>query len=141
MGTRNGKTEAIAAFVRAKPGCTRAQILARFAMDVRNALPTYCTKAGMIHAAGPRGSQRYYPTAAQAAQAHARVVVDALARRALQRRRQDIRQNLRRRAARHAAGGRVRNAAPGGARLFVHLDPGVTIAPDVRITIAPRRWA
>lgn len=131
-------SQRIAAYVAAHPGCTRAQLVAGCGItNPDDAMPTYCRNAGLIFAAGPRRSTRYYPDAEQAYKAHAGLVADA------ERRRVEARQRaqLRERAARHAAGGRVVNNRPG--KHSIELAPGVKLAPDVRITIAPpmrERW-
>lgn len=143
MTTRNGKTALIVAYVASNPGCNRAQLLAGCrATDPHWAMPTYCTKIGAIHAAGPRSSRQYYPTAEQATAEHQRIVAAVMQRRADKRRAAWIQANARRRARRHASGSRPTNTRPG--QHAVMLDPGVTFAPDVRITIAPpmrERWA
>lgn len=144
MTTKTGMSQRIAAYVAAHPGCTRAQLLAGIgSTDKRDAMPTYCRNAGLIFAAGPRGSTRYYPDAEQAYKAHPGLVADAERRRNEAKRRAYVRDNLRERAARHAAGGRVVNSRPDAAHR-IELAPGVKLAPDVRITIAPAprdRWA
>jgi hypothetical protein len=141
--THNGKAGKIVAYVQAHPGCTRAQLLADCgAPDEHWAMPTYCSRVGLIHPAGPRGSLRYYPTAEQAAAEHPRIVAAVKQRRAEKRRAAWIQENARRRAKRHANGSRPTNTRPG--RHAVMLDPGARFAPDVRVVIAPPmrgRWA
>lgn len=143
MPVRNNASARIVAYVAAHPGCTRAELMAGVGVSDKHwAMPTYCCKAGLIHAAGPRGSTRYYPSAEMAAAAHDRIVAMVRQRRRETVRRNQIVGNLRRRMAHHAAGGRRIDTRPG--RHFIALDPGVTLAPDVRITIAPpprSRWS
>jgi hypothetical protein len=143
MTTRNGTAARIVAYVAAHPGCTRAKLLSGCGItEIRSAMPTYCCKAGLIHAAGPRGSQRYYPCAAQAAEAHANIVASVQAHTLAKKRMNWVRDNLRKRAQRHSNGGRARNTRPG--QHVVRLDPGTRLSPDVRIVIAPPmkgRWA
>lgn len=143
MSRKNGMSDRVVAYVAAHPGCTRAELLAGLGVtDLRWAIPTYCAKEGMIHPAGPRGSTRYYPSEAQAAAAHERLVALAAQRRMAKRRAAWVQDNARKRARRHAAGGRAINTCPG--RHSIKLDAGVTLAQDVRITIAPPmrdRWA
>lgn len=142
MTTRTGMAAKIIAYVAARPGCTRAQLLAGVgSTDKRDAMPTYCRNAKMIFAAGPRGRTRFYPTAELASAAHAGLVAHAARARDAVKTRAWANRNLRQRAARHAAGGRCLNTKPG--RHTIDLAPGVTLAPDVRITIAPPmrdRW-
>lgn len=138
MSAHNGTAQRIVAFVTAHPGCTRAEMLAGCGIeDIRDAMPTYCTRAGLIHSAGPRGSQRYFATAEMAQSRHSAICRAVQEQREAKRRACHRLDNLRRRAARHAAGGRVFASRFG-------LPPGVKLAPDVRITIAkpiPDRWA
>lgn len=142
MGVRNGASKRVAAYVAAHPGCTRADILRACGGDLHWAMPTYCARTGMIYAAGPRSSRRYYPSAELAAEADARIRAE-VAERARRRRYRASRQgNLKRRAQRLAAGGRAKNTR--GAQQVIVLRPGETLAPDVRITIAPpprSRWS
>jgi hypothetical protein len=143
MTARTGMTQRIAAYVAAYPGCTRAELIAGCGIAEANShLPSYCARHGMIHASGRRGTQRYYATAELAAANHRRHVAEAEERERLRRMRDHKLRNLRLRAKRQAAGQRLVNTRPG--RHLVQLDPGVTLAPDVRITIAPPprdRWA
>lgn len=139
---KNGKAAVIVAYVAAHPGITRLRLRAALGIAPNNGLLGYCVKAGMIHGAGARSTYRLYPTAQQAAEAHARLVAQAVARRAAQKRAAWLRSNLRKRAARQAAGGRSFPTKPG--RHGLVLEPGVTLAADVRVTIAPpmrERWA
>ena len=142
MTHRTGMAERIAAYVAAHPGCTRAEMLAGCGMrKLNDAMPAYCQRKGRIFAAGPRGSYRYFPSAEQAAAAHAAIVAEVKARRQAKKQFYWTLDNLRKRAKRHAQGGRNRNTRPGLHK--VHLEPGVRLAPDVRITIAPpmrSRW-
>jgi hypothetical protein len=132
MPIHNGRTKQIAACVAKHPGSTRREILDALGMALDSGMVTYCVSAGIIFSAGPVRSQRYYPTAEQAA------AVDAMLRaqaRALseQRRADDSRNaNLRRRARRLSAGGKMVNSRP---RDGVKLDPGVTVSTDARLTI------
>lgn len=133
----------IVGFVRDNPGCTRAQILAAIGTDdERNALPSYCRRMGLIFVAGPRGSQRYYATAEQAASADAGIRAHVAAERQRKRRQAQVIDNLRERARRIAAGSKPVNTRPG--RMAIELPAGATLHPQVRITIAPPmrdRWA
>lgn len=143
MTTRNGTAARIVAYVAAHPGCTRAELLQGCGISQANdAMPAYCRKVGLIHPAGPRGSQRYYPTAEQAAAVHQQLVA-LVAQKRLRKKQTAWRiDNVRRRAKRHAEGGRKRDTRP-GQHSFV-LAPGVKLAKDVRVTIAPPmrdRWA
>lgn len=144
MTATTGMSKRIVAYVAAHPGCTRAQLVAGCGItNPDDAMPTYCRTVGLIFAAGPRGSTRYYPDAEQAYKAHPGLVADAARRREEVKRRAYVRDNLRERAARHAAGGKVVNSRP-DAKHRIELAQGVTLAPDVRITIAPPmrdRWA
>lgn len=130
-------------FVSQQPGCTRAEILAAIGSnDQSNALPTYCQRQGMIFAAGPRGWQRYYPTAEQAKGADAAIRAEVAAERRRKIRQTQLADNLRKRARRLAAGSKPRNTRPG--RMAIELPEGATLHPQVRITIAPPmpdRWA
>ena len=142
MTARNGTAERIAAHVAEHPGCTRADLLAALGLDLHDAMPTYCAKAGMIFAAGPRGSQRYFPTAELAKARHGAIVAEVAARREAKKRDNWRKDNLRKRAQRHASGSRSRNTRPGNHAY--HLPPGVKLAPGVKVTIAPPmrdRWA
>jgi hypothetical protein len=136
---RNGAAERIVAYVAAHPGCTRAELMAGCGVaDPRWSMPTYCCKAGLIHVAGPRSWQRYYPTAEQAQSKHAKLCADADARRKAKASADDVLQNLRRLMLRRQAGCRTI-----ACEHRIKLAPGVTLAPDVRITIAPPmrdRW-
>lgn len=119
-------TASIVAYVAAHPGCKRRDILAACNLDADHALPTYALRTGRIHAAGHRGSRRYYPTAEQAAAAHDAVVCESNAREQ-QRKQKHWHLNNRRRK-----------------MLRAMARDGLTLAPDVRITIAPpmrERWA
>lgn len=140
MTIRNGTAKRIVAFVTRNPGCTRAQMLAACGIsELNDAMPAYCRKQGMIHPAGPRGSQRYYPTAQQAAAAHERICSETKARREAKIRASHVAQNLRRMMLRRAAGARTI-----ASEHRVKLDPGVTLSPNLKITIAapPKdRWA
>lgn len=140
---QNGALRRIVDYVQAHPGCLRRDILKALGCDdPHNAMPTYCVKVGAIFAAGPRGSTRYYPTAQQAAEADALVRALVKQVRSEKRRAAWAADNLRKRAQRCASGQRMRNTRPGQMR--VQLDPGVTLHPDVRITIAPPmrdRWS
>lgn len=135
----NGTSARIVAYVAAHPGCTRANLLAGCGItDSACSLPTYCCKAGLIHVAGPRSWQRYYPTAEQAQSKHAKLCADADARRKAKASADDVLQNLRRLMLRRQAGCRTI-----ACEHRIKLAPGVTLAPDVRITIAPPmrdRW-
>ena len=140
---KNGAMERIVAFVRLHPGCTRREILAHLGSDdPHNGMPTYCVNVGLIFKAGPRGSSRFYPTKDQADAADAKVRDEVERRkrhRVMQRHALD---NLRKRARRAEDGQRMRNTRPG--QMIVQLEPGVTLARDVKITIAPpirERWA
>lgn len=142
MTVRNGTAQRITAFVAEHPGCSRAEILVGCGIKELNShLPSYCARHGMIHAAGRRGTQSYYATAELAAANHQRLVAAAELREKLRHQKHHKLRNLRRRA-RNQAEGRSVNTRPNSQ--VVRLDPGVTIAPDVRITIAPpmrERWA
>jgi len=151
--SKTGDTERIRAYVAEHPGCTRADIIAGCGLvGLNNAMPSYCRKEGLIHASGPRGSQRYYPTAAEAAAAHAWIVADADARR-LETQRRSWKVNHERAKARRAerrsevvarisaeaarrreVKERARKALAGEA--FVPRDVRITIAPPLR-----DRWA
>ena len=143
MTARNGASAQIAAFVAAHPGCTREHLLAGLGIDDEHwAMPTYCAKVGLIFAAGPRGSRRYFPTADMAQARHQAIVDAVLERRQAKKRAAWKRDNLRKRAQRHASGSRAIDTRPG--HHGYALGPGVKLAPDVRITIAPPmrdRWA
>lgn len=143
MTTRNGASARIVAFVAEHPGCSRDRLLAGLGVEDEHwAMPTYCVKAGLIFAAGPRGSQQFFPTAEMARARHAAIVDAALQRRQAKKRAAWKRDNLRKRAQRHASGSRAIDTRPG--HHGYALGPGVKLAPDVRITIAPPmrdRWA
>lgn len=143
MTARNGVAQRIVAYVAAHPGCTRSELLAGVGItDLRDAMPTYCRKAGLIHAAGPRSSTRYYPTAEQAKACHDALVRLTAERRLAKKRAAWRKDNLRKRAQRHANGSRPINTRPGSHAYT--LPPGVKLAPDARITVAPPmrdRWA
>ena len=139
MTSRNGTAARIVAYVAAHPGCTRAEILAGCGIRRDNdAMPAYCRKAGLIHPAGPRGSQRYYPTAQQAQAKHARICAEVAARRQAMVRAAHVAQNLRRMAMRREAGCRTI-----ASEHRIKLPPGATLAANLKITIAPPmrdRW-
>lgn len=143
MGVRNGASKRVAAYVAAHPGCTRADILRACGGDQRWAMPSYAARVGLIFRAGPRSSQRYYPSAELAAAADARIRAEVAARARLSRHRANRQGNLKRRAQRLAAGGKPTNTRR--AQQIIVLRPGETLAPDVRITIAPpaprSRWS
>lgn len=140
MTIRNGTAKRIVAFVTRNPGCTRAQMLAACGIsELNDAMPAYCRKQGLIHPAGPRGSQRYYPTAEQAQAAHKSIVAAVKAHREAKIKVGRIKQNLLRMAKRRANGARTIASSH-----RIKLDPGVTLHPEVKITIAapPKdRWA
>lgn len=140
MPAHIGMTGKIEAYVAQHPGCLRSELLAALGLDKRNALPTYCVRIGAIFLAGPRGSQRYYPTLDEAHQADATIRAEVKARRKRLRSESHRKLNLRRRARRLAAGGKVVNTRPGQC---LQLDAGTTISPDVPMKIArkvPARW-
>jgi hypothetical protein len=143
MSVRNNAAERIAAFVAAHPGCTRAELLAGLGVtDPHWAMPTYCVRSGRIHRAGPRSSTRYYASAEAAAAAHAAIVKATAQRRQAKKREQWRKDNLRKRAQRHANGSRPTDTRPG--HHVYSLPPGAKLAPDARITVAPPlrdRWA
>lgn len=133
----------IVGYVRSNPGCRRSDILAAIGTDdERNALPSYCRRMGLIFAAGPRGSQRYYPTVEQAVGADASIRAQVKAERERKRRQANAVDNLRKRARRIAAGAKPVNTRPG--RMGIELPPGATLHPNVRLTIAQPmrdRWS
>lgn len=138
---RNGNARRIVAYVAAHPGCSWADIIEACGISDDGSLPNYCRRHGMIHASGRRGSQRYYATAEQAAANHARHVAEADERKRIRIQKHHKLRNLRLRARRQAEGRSV-NTRPDSQ--IVRLDPGVTLSPNVRITIAPPmrdRWA
>lgn len=127
--------ENIVSFVRDNPGCTRADLLAGVRInDMRNALPSYCRKVGLIFTAGPRGSQRYYPSADAAAAADAAIRAEVIERKARTRRDAQLRDNLRERAQRLAAGAKPVNTRPG--RMGVVLDADAKLQDGAKITRA-----
>ena len=140
MPAKRGRTAQIVAYVTAHPGCMRADLLAAVGLDVHNAMPTYCLHTGLIFKAGPRCSQRYYPTAQLAMDADALVRAEVKAQRARLKAEAHRKANLRRRARRHAAGGKVVNSRPGQC---VEINVGAMLSCDVRLTPAkptPSRW-
>jgi hypothetical protein len=142
MTAKTGKSAAIVAHVAAHPGITRLRLHADLGMRSNNGLLRYCVRQGLVHGAGSRSTYRLYPTAEQAAAAHDQLVAQAAARRKARRRADDLRSLLRKRLQRQAAGGRSYPTKPG--RHGVVIEPGVQLAPDVRVTIAPPmrdRWA
>jgi hypothetical protein len=140
MSAKNGKSARIVAYVAKHPGCTRDNLRDALDVAVNNGLMAYCLNAGLVHAAGPVRWERYYPTAEQAAAAHAAIVAKAAAQRLAKQQAAWRESNLRKMAKRRAQGARAINTHP---RTLV-LAPGVTISPDVRVTIAPPmrdRWS
>lgn len=140
MPRKNGAAAFLVEFVEQHPGCTRGEILAGLGLGADDAMPSYCMRHGLIFAAGKRRLQRYYATAELAADAQAAV----LAQIELDRRQKVAMHsrtgNLRKRARRLAAGGKMINTRPGKG---VALDPGVKLKPDARMVIAPQlpgRW-
>lgn len=139
MTTKTGISRRIAAYVAAHPGCMRRELMAALGVtDPSWSMPTYCAKAGLIHAAGPRCSLRYYPSAHQAQSADAAIRAEVSRRRAHRVLKNGLLDNLRRRIARRDRGSRQ---LPTMHR--IQLPPDAVLAPDVRITIAPAlrgRW-
>ena len=138
----NGKSAAIVRFVAAHPGCTRAEILAGLGISGCASLLTQCADLGKIHRAGPRHGARYYPTRAEAEAVHDGMVREAARRRKEREKRHAREYAVRKRVARILAGKMPRESASG--RMLFAMPQGVTLAPDVRITIAkpmPDRWA
>lgn len=133
MPAKCGRAVAIAAYVAAHPGCLRADLLAAFGLDKHDAMPTYCTRIGTIFPAGPRCSQRYYPTRELADAADAELRAEAKLRRKLVAQEHHRRQNLKRRAKRAASGKRVLNTRPGAC---VPLSEGTQFADDVRLVLS-----
>ena len=140
MGMKTGATARIVAFVAANPGCTRAQIVSACNLAAPAAIVTNCWNDGRIHRAGPRGASRFFADATQAAAAHAAMMRKHAAEQQARQVRHSRSHAVKRRLARLAAGGNSCNRA---GSLF-SVPEGVTLAPDVRITIAPpfvdRRW-
>lgn len=149
MTARNGSSAQIVAFVAARPGCTREELLAGLGIgDEHWAMPTYCTKSGLIFAAGPRGSRRYFPTAEMAAARHQAIVDAVLERRQAKKRAAWLRDNAKKMAARKQRRPevvqtiRARNEARRRARAALPKD--ARIPNSVKVTIAPPprdRWA
>lgn len=136
MPKHSGVAARIADYVAQHPGCLRRDLLAALGLKPGDAMPTYCASRGLIFCAGQRGTQRYYPTAAEAWAADETVRLEAE-----QQRRQKVvdghrRQNLRRRARRAAAGQRLRTTRPGQC---IELSPGVQLLPDVRLVVAKKK--
>jgi hypothetical protein len=129
------KCSVIVEFVKRNPGCTRAELLRGIgSADEHDALPAYCRRAGLLFVAGPRGSQRYYPDAQSAQDADALVKAQVEARKAAARRKDNLNRLAKLRAQRAAEGRKSVNTRP--KQSLVHLEPGVALHPDVKVTRA-----
>jgi hypothetical protein len=149
MTTRNGTAARIVAYVAAHTGCTRAELLQGCGIaDYRDAMPTYCAKAGLIFPAGPRGSQRYFPHA-EMAQARHQAIVDAVAEQRERKKRVGwLRDNARkaklRQEKRAEVLGNIRARAEARRRARALLPKDVRIPVGVKVVVAPPmrdRWA
>lgn len=129
------KCHAIVAYVQKHPGCTRRQMLAGIGSDDESdALPAYCRRHGMLFVAGPRGSQRYYPTAELAEAADGAIRAAVIETRRQKRSLNTVAGNLRKRALRIADGAKPMNTRPG--QMAVVLAPDAALHPGVKITRA-----
>lgn len=127
-------------FVTANPGANNAAV--REACRCDRAALTRALHAGLVHAAGPDGSKRYYPTAELAAAAEAFVTAEAGRRRIDVARRAHAAENERRKAARKAAGCRPGTPRPRaidahGRQVFSVGGVRYTVAPPMRDRFAP----
>lgn len=148
MTTRNGTAARIVAYVAAHPGCTRAELLVGCEIaDYRDAMPTYCAKAGMIFPAGPRGWTRYFPWAEMAKARHQAIVEFAREQRERKKRQGWLRDNARkaklRQAKRPAVLGNIKARAEARRRARAMLPKDVLIPVGVKVVVAPmpERWA
>lgn len=149
MTTRNGTAARIVAYVAEHPGCTRAELLQGCGIaDYRDAMPTYCAKAGMIFPAGPRGSQRYFPTAEMAQARHQTIVEFVVDRRERKKRLNWLRDNARKMAVRRIKRpevlGNIKARAEARARARALLPKDVAMPVGLKVTVAPPmrdRWA
>lgn len=133
MPAHSGRARQIEAYVAKHPGCERRELLTALGLGMHDAMPSYACSIGLIFAAGPRCSQRYYPTLEQAHEADALIRAETKLRRQTLKAEAHKRANQRRRARRHAAGGKVVNSRPGAC---VHIEAGVILSTDVRMTPA-----
>lgn len=133
-GGRNGRVAAIVAFVAAHPGCTAPQIEAHVGIGPRNGLLAYCISKGRVFQSGRRRFFHYYATAelARANDAKHRAEVEKSI--AETRARVARKDQIRRRAKRHATGAKPVPTRPRDG--IVRLDPEVRIAGNVKVTIA-----
>ena len=140
MTVATGMSARIVAYVRINPGCERMEMARALGIsDPRWSLPTYCRKAGLIFAAGPRSWTRYFPTEQEAKAAHPVICKQAEAQRQAKVREQAVLGNLRK-LMKRAESGRISHPS----KHRIKLEPGVTLHPKVKITIATppkERWA
>jgi hypothetical protein len=136
MPAHNGVAKQIAEYVAEHPGCTRADMLAALGRDMSDAMPTYARHAGLIFAAGPRCSQRYYQTQQQAQEADQGLREDAKRQRKEKVAEQHRKCNLRRRARRQANGARLINSRPGAC---VPIDADVVLRRDGGDAVTAKR--
>lgn len=140
MPSKTGRSQAIRAWVAAHPGVTYAEIGKQFGFDAQNGLMSYMLKVGQLFGVGPHHRKRYFATAAEADAARdevARAIERDRIASAERQARLSRAGTIRRRAKRHQSG-IVRHVRGRTAGLCeVRLDKGVTLCPDVRVTIAP----
>lgn len=149
-------TNQIALYVAAHPGLTHRELCDAFSFPPNSGHVTYARVTGRIHAAGPRGWTRYYPTAESAEAADRRVRDEADAHKRARMAEASAERNRRRKAAR-ALLGRSRNTRPNDAvegrpkkRQFTADGVKVTLAAPVQEArtpatqaadqLAPRSW-
>lgn len=112
MASHNGGLARIQRIVQDRPGLRLAELALAADVPPSSGLMAYARKVGLVHVAGPRGFQRYYPTVEMAAENDAAVHEEAKQSRLEVKRRAWRDSALRRKAATKAAG-RSKNTRPG----------------------------
>lgn len=131
---RNGRTEAVVAYVRAHPGCTAPTIEAALGIKCNSGLLSYCLSTGRIFRCGRRRWFAFYATEEEASRNAPRHEAEIARHLAEVKAARDQRAQLRKRGRRHASGARPRNTRP--VEQVVHVAPEVRLAGDVKITVA-----
>lgn len=134
MPEKNGGLMRIRRVIHDQPGLRLSELAVAADVPPSSGLMAYARKIGLVHVAGPRGFQRYYPTVEMAADADTAVHEEAKQARIDARRRNWRESSLRRKAATKAAG-RSKNTRPGQevkGQAF-----GTFTVRGQRITIAP----
>ncbi len=111
MPSHNGGLARIQRIVHDRPGLRLGELAAAAGVPPSSGLMAYARRIGLVHVAGPRGFQRYYPTVDMAAENDAAVHEEAKRSRLEVKRRAWRESALRRKAATKAAG-RSKNTRP-----------------------------